>query len=62
MRHSSGNRGLVPGALQIGADCFVPDGAGEIGPAVENRVGGKDRLGIMRGAGIGAWRVAAIKL
>jgi len=58
MRQSCGNRGLMAGALQIGADRSVAHGAGEIGAAVKHRIRGKDRLGIGRIAGIGARRVA----
>jgi hypothetical protein len=48
----------MAGALQMDADRLITDRSGEVGTAVEYGIFGKDRLGIVSGAGIGARRVA----
>ena len=58
VREAAGNRGLVALAFEIRRDRLVAGGAGQVRAAVEHAIFGIDGLGIGRGAGIGARRVA----
>ena len=48
---------LVGGAPQPGRDRLVANPAGQTGAAIELAVFGIDRLGVIVGAGVGAWRM-----